>query len=448
MRWPEADSRLRRVLLAAAIYLTCVSAFFAVAPRHRLLEHSPFNHFALLANAWLEGRLDLPETPPIYAQNNDFAKVGDRWYVAFPPFPALLLVPVVKVAGSPENVRDAQIFIWLAGIAPAVTFLALEKLRRSGRSDRTESQNVILALLFAFGSVYFFTAVQGTVWFGAHVVGTGVAALYMLLALDAERPILAGLMVGCGFATRTPLIYAVPLFAYEMVRVSLRERDLAIAEAGNRLERLREIWGRLDLKRALKLGVLFSLPILGVIAFTLWHNKARFGSALDFGYEHLTVAWASRMKKWGLFSYHFLSRNIAVMLSGLPWLKTGAAPFQINAHGLALWFTTPLYAYAVWPKRTSPLQIALVVTTLAIAIPGLLYQNTGWIQFGYRFSNDYAVFLFALIAISGRRMGFLFGLLAVWSIVVNAFGAITFDRGEFKRFYYQEASQKVFFQPD
>ena len=37
------------------------------------------------------------------------------------------------------------------------------------------------------------------------------------------------------------------------------------------------------------------------------------------------------------------------------------------------------------------------------ALPSLLYQNSGYIQFGYRFSLDYFVFLVLLIAIGGRR---------------------------------------------
>jgi len=73
-----------------------------------------------------------------------------------------------------------------------VLWLVLEKLRRTGRTERTEAENLQLALLFAFGTVYFFSAVQGTVWFAAHVVGIGLTALFVLFALDVERPILAG----------------------------------------------------------------------------------------------------------------------------------------------------------------------------------------------------------------------------------------------------------------
>ncbi len=36
-------------------------------------------------------------------------------------------------------------------------------------------------------------------WFAAMVVGTACQALYVLCALDAERPVLAGAMLGCAY---------------------------------------------------------------------------------------------------------------------------------------------------------------------------------------------------------------------------------------------------------
>jgi hypothetical protein len=69
-------------------------------------------------------------------------------------------------------------------------------------------------------------------------------------------------------------------------------------------------------------------------------------------------------------------------------------------------------------------------------------------QFGYRFSNDYAVFLFVLLAIIGVRFGRLFTLAALWSVAVNAFGAVTFDTGRYRRFYFEDASQRTIYQPD
>src|SRR5690606_20703609 len=95
---------------AALVYVVVAAVYFALAPRQLLVEHTQYNHFAHLARAWLDGRLDLADGPPSYAHNNDFAHLQGRWYVAFPPFPALVLLPFVALAGEPELVRDGQIF--------------------------------------------------------------------------------------------------------------------------------------------------------------------------------------------------------------------------------------------------------------------------------------------------------------------------------------------------
>jgi hypothetical protein len=443
------DVRRRRLLIAAGIYLAVVATFFAVIPRHRILQHTPFNHFALLAESWLHGRLDLGDSPPPYAQNNDFALFGRKWFIVFPPFPAVLILPMVWWGKTAENVRDAQFFVWLSGIGPAVLFLALEKLRRMGASDHGERANIVLALLFAFGTVYFFTGVQGTVWFAAHVVGVAIGAIYLLAALDGEHAIVSGLMIGLGFMTRTPLLFATPLFVMEAARTALRDPAPEEKPTIGLIERIAGAVGRFDTRRFARKLLLFAIPLALCFAVALWHNRARFGRIGDFGYEYLTVAWQARMKRWGVFSYHYLARNLGVVLTSLPFYDSqGSTRLQINAHGLALWVTTPLYLWLLWPKKNGPVVVALYVTALAVALPGLCYQNTGWMQFGYRFSNDYAVFLFALLAVIGVRFGKLFTVAALWSVAVNAFGAITFDTGRFHRFYYEDASQKIIYQPD
>ena len=83
-----------------------------------------------------------------------------------------------------------------------------------------------------------------------------------------------------------------------------------------------------------------------------------------------------------------------------------------------------------------------------MALPTLLYQNTGWVQFGYRFSNDYAVFLFALLAVGARPFGWLFRCAAVWAVAWNCFGALSFNRREYSRYYYQDNSQRILYQED
>jgi hypothetical protein len=436
------NERWRRLLLLAAVYLGLLAIYALVAGETRLTEHTPFNHFALLAEGWLDGRLDLGRSPPDYAQGNDFASYRGKWYVTFPAFPALLLLPLVAIAGSAERVRDAQFFVWLAPIAPLVTFMALEKLRALGQSSRARRENLVLALSFALGSVYFFTAVQGSVWFAAHVVAAGLGAAFLYWSLGAAHPLLAGLALGLAFWTRPQLVFAAPLFTFEVWR-SCRSDVSSTAAASARAQRWAWLAG-VDWRRFVALHAAFAAPLVVCLGAAAWHNWARFDDPFDFGYRHLRVAWQGRIEKWGLWHYHYLAKNLGVVLTSLPWVK----PFQINAHGLALWLTTPAYLWLVWPRPERRLFWALIVAACGVAIPGLFYQNTGWLQFGYRFSNDYAVFLFAALALSGRRFGVLFWVALAWGVVVNTFGAVTFDRAEFQDLYFSEQSQRIIYQSD
>jgi hypothetical protein len=452
-------SRSRRLLVAAAIYLAAVGVYAAVAGPQRLFEHTPFNHYALLADAWLHGRWDLPGGPPPYAQNNDFASYEGKTFISFPALPAMLMLPLVKLAGGADNFRDGQFIVWLAGLAPAFLFLSLEKLRRTGRSPRSELENVVLALLFGFGTVYFFTAVEGTVWFAAMVVAAAACALYPLFALDAESPVLAGTMVAFAYLSRPPAVWMALLFALEAARVSMAGGLPLDGSLGRRIVRAIE---RLDASALVRKYVAFSIPIVAALAFVTWSNVVRYHRATPVYFDHelLTVAWRGRMTKWGIVNYHFLGKNLGIALSSLPWLPPrgeGAAfgaPFKINEHGLALWFTTPLYFWLLWPRRFDGehgrrwLYVVIAASAVLPILMDLMYQNSGWRQFGYRFSNDYAVLLFLLLAIGSRPMRALFAAAAVWGVAWNLFGAVTFDRGVYDRYYFRDGSQNIVYQPD
>src|SRR4029079_3947657 len=172
----------------------------------------------------------------------------------------------------------------------------------------------------------------------------------------------------------------------------------------------------------------FSLPIavVGIILCVL--NAARFGSPFEFGHKFLAVQWQERMFRFGLFNYHFLSRNLAAALILLPRMMSHYPYVKISQHGMSMLVTTPNLAYNVLPQAPSPLRRALWVTVLTTALPSLLYHSSGYLQLGYRYSLDYLVFFVVLLAISSRPLTKLFKGLVLWSFVVNLFLAIVFAR--------------------
>jgi hypothetical protein len=116
------------------------------------------------------------------------------------------------------------------------------------------------------------------------------------------------------------------------------------------------------------------------------------------------------------------------MFALTPRILAGPPYVQYSWHGLAIWVTTPAVLYLLWPKDKGPLHKPLWLSVACVAIPELMYQNSGWVQFGYRFALDYFPMLVALLAIGGRPLTRRFKALILFGIAVNLFGAITFGR--------------------
>jgi hypothetical protein len=431
----SSQSGVRRVVVPLAIFAACAAVYVATLGA-RARGTSSDAHFVYLAESLLHGKLELLANRP--PGDNDWAYYKGHWFVSFPPFPALVIAPLVAVWGT--AVWDRLFWALLAGVSPALLFVLLQRLRALGYSERSLRQNLVLTALFAFGSPFYYTAVQGTVWFAAHVVACVLLALFLLAAIDARRPVLAGLALGAAFMTRPPML----LLALFFVAQALAAARKPGAPPVERLSRL--LSSDLDVRRAAASLAWFSLPLLATGALAMWMNHARFDDPFEFGHSLLRIRWRSRIETWGLFNYHFLGRNMAVMLCALPWLSVKAPYLKISRHGLALWFTTPQLLLVLWPKRSSLLLTSLGLAAGAVALLDLLYQNSGWIQFGYRFSLDYAIALFVLLAIGGRRFGPVFYALVPVAIAVNLFGAVTFDR--VNRFYDTDPTANVIFQPD
>jgi hypothetical protein len=388
---------------------------FGAASGDRLLSPSRDNHYVHLADAMLHGRLHLEGEPP---HRNDWAKHEGKWFVSFPPLPAILMLPGVAVRGLDFN--DRLFTLPFAAAGPALLLLLLNVLAARGRIQRGPKERWLLTALFGVGTVHFFCAVQGSVWYTAHMVGGVMLLLFLIFAADARRPLLAGLCLALAFACRPPMLLAGAFLLFELSRLPRRE--------------------------ALRRAALAAAPLALVLGALMAINAARLGDPFEFGHRHLVVLQSARIEKWGLFSLHYLGRNLAALLAAVPWLTAEAPHFKISLHGLALWVTTPALLWILWPARAGRDYAVVAITAALVALPSLLYQNTGWVQFGQRFALDYAPFLVLLLALGNRRFGRLFAAVVAVSIAVNLFGAITFDRAP--RFYAGGKDRFAIFPPD
>jgi hypothetical protein len=95
---------------------------------------------------------------------------------------------------------------------------------------------------------------------------------------------------------------------------------------------------------------------------------------------------------------------------------------------MSLILTSPAYLFvlpALARFRRSRLVAGASLAVASIALVNLMHFSQGWVQFGYRFSNDFVVFALPLVALGMARRGGV-GLLAAWlvgaSVAINFWG--------------------------
>jgi hypothetical protein len=429
--WGGAVGAALRVWLAAyrvEVVLFLVGfAVLASFSSQRFLRQSEAPHFVYQAQAWLEGRLDMD--PQVLPNLEDWACVrevegarvrctgrpqpGDRWYVSFPSFPAVVMLPFVALHGYQFN--DTSFGVFFGALAVALFYSLLRHLAREGELERDRAENVGLALLLAFGTLFFYAAIRGEVWFSAEVMGVAFTCLYVRNAVRARRPVLAGLFFSMATLTRTPLLFAGLFFALE-----------ALCPGPDRLSQLRALgtgW-----RPALRKLGLFALGAAPLATLAAAYNVYRFGRLGEFGHSFL---YNNRVNvdidTWGLFSRAYLSRNLEAAFLKLPQVSWSPPRLGYDPHGLSLLLTLPLLVFLLVPRSRPRLHWPLWLTVAVCALPGLFYQNTGYMQFGFRFSIDYTPYLLLLFAIGGwsLRHRAVVGVAAL-GVLVNFWGAVAF----------------------
>lgn len=448
--------RLRRVHVL--LFLVSLAVFAAFAGP-RILIHSADNHFVYLADAFLHGQTELTRKPH---HQNDWASyevlplkgasaaahgevvkgfftrrggkpnefrllngeeidipAADRgtaerkYFVSFPPFPGVAMMPFVALSGFGAN--DVLFTVLCAALNVLLVFVLLRRLAELGYSQRTEREDLWLTAMLGFGSVHLWCSVLGQVWFTALIVGVACNLAYIYFSLDARHPFLAGLAMAAAFSTRASLLFAAVFFLHQVFFPSHGQRP--------------------DLRGIVRKLALFGLPCVVTGLLLLAYNYARFENPTEFGHTYLATGTIARIRDFGLFNMHFLSRNLAAAFTLLPGIDGQAPYLHLSKHGMSLFLTTPPLIWLLWPRRRHVLSRGFALTALTIAVPIFFYQNTGWEQYGFRFSLDFMPYLVGLLALGGRPIDRTFKTMIIIGMLVNAFGAVTFKRGGMDKLY-------------
>jgi hypothetical protein len=335
------------------------------------------DYFNRLADAFLNGRYWLLEAP---SWLNELVPIGPgQWVVPYPPMPAVLALPFVALFGS---AFPAQVYSAIyAGLAVGVVYLVLGRLGLHVRyRDR-----LALSGVFAFGTVFWYIAISGSAWYFAHVSAVLLFSLAVLAALSKQPAWVAGLLLGLATLCRLPVGLALPFVA---------AAQLGLPGWTELRERLRT-----ELPSIARTAVLFGIGIGVPALIYIWFNLERWGTITDQSYVLIPGVLEDPIYvKHGILSPWYIPRNVFAIFFR-SWNYVDDPPFlQPSWWGLGIFLTTPLFLWLFKARIRDPRVGWAALATLLVAIPILMHGNVGVSQFGYRFSLDFQVLLFVILA--------------------------------------------------
>ena len=361
-------------------------------------EPQALDYFSRLADAFLQGRYWLDEAP---SWLNELIPAGDgRWYVPYPPMPAILALPFVAVFGREF---PAQTYSALyGGLAVGLVYLVLGRL---GLALRVRDR-LALTAVFAFGTCFWFIAIGGSAWYFAHVAAVLLLAASVLCALTKQPAWVAGLLLGLAALARLPVGLAFPF----VLAAQLGFPGLAALRAVDRGALVRTI---------VVFGLGLAVPAIVYIAF----NLVRWGTVLDQSYVAIPGVLEDPIyAKHGILSPWYIPRNVFAILFR-SWNYVDDAPWlQPSWWGLGIFLTTPLYLWLLKARPRTPMVAWALLATAIVSIPIITHGNVGITQFGYRFSLDFQLLLFVILAtVVARGWTRLMAVAAVASIIICAY---------------------------
>ena len=412
-----------------------------------------YDHFEWQALAFLEGKAAIryPVDPTADSLGNSFFQDVlpvvstdgvPRGIIPFPPLPAVVLVPFVASWGLAAN--GQLIFAILGALDVGLAWWAL------GRLPVRTWVRVAATVFFGFGTVFWYAAQIGTTWYQAHVLAIGLALAAIGVALGADpgaahdeddlpddddppddggspaaprpwlalrslipdpRQLLAGFLFGLACTSRLSVVFGAPFF-------------VLVGSGGT--------WQR----RAWSAGLGAAVPIGLLVAY----NLVTTGHIIHPGYEYLYRLEAAFYTPlhynldWALEDPRYLPQNFAIMFLNTPVFDPTVVPSALGLGGplctapdatrglfnpdcpvvlpqdtgMSILLTSPGYLLVLpalrWGYGHSRVVTGAALAVGVIAFVNLMHFSQGWVQFGYRFSNDFVPWAVLLVAIGLERI--------------------------------------------
>lgn len=333
-------------------------------------------HFLLLAESFVNGKLHFLQTPyNIY----DTVLYKGQYFWPHGPFPAIVLVPVVLLSQT-LNIPIAQGYVHCVMVM-ATMYVWYSISKRVGFNTINSLYSTIA---FCACTVFFGVAIVPGSWYFAQVIATLLISLSILEYLTKKRYWLIGILIAATLATRLTAGLGILFFVIMILR---------------------------DEKKRLLSLLALAFPYVISIGILALYNYSRFGNPLETGYAlQLLPEPLHTARKYGLYGLVHVPGNLYHFLFAGPLMvqKDGAThvltpPYiQGNKWGMSIFVTSPYLIFLLFQKLRDRRSVALIATSVFVAIPIFLYYGIGFVQYGYRYSLDFLPWIHLLFLLNWK----------------------------------------------
>ncbi|NJM25294.1 MAG: hypothetical protein HC859_07205 [Bacteroidia bacterium] len=382
-------------------WLVIFSAYFILHVPVILKDNGSDNLAVHQANAFLKQRLD------IEAYHWDVSTYKDRHYVGFPPFPAIVVLPVAAVTGGKVN------SVLIAVVLGCISLYFLYRLLTNLQVPPAGRKWLTYGFFFGTGFCYCVFSSHHINGF-AHVVCCAILFIFLWELTDKRRAWLLGILLGAAFLSRQmTVLYGILIIFYAF------EYD-------------KKPWP--ILRHLMVTGLAFS----AFAVFYLVFNYLRFDDFFSTGYEYINYKaivdgspmFRDRVLNHGLFSadyfwfnfYHMFVKGHNLVFEGDSLLTVK----HIDFFGTSLLAASPFFVFALKAAGNRKLIFGYACTIVLILFITLFYHNNGWKQVNtQRFALDFIPALVVLLAWGYKSVpGWLFRGCVLYAIGLNLFSFI------------------------
>lgn len=388
--------------LTVIVFLVIMSLFTGKG----LWDANVYNTYALQADAWRQGRLDLGQDYPWL----ELAIYHGKYYCSFPPFPSYLLFPFTFLWGS---ATPDFIFIWFFDLAAAVYLYKMAvKLGISPKSAMFE------AVFLMLGTNFVFVMIDPSVWFMAQTLCFSLLVLAIYCAVTKKG--WASLFFwACSVGCRPMQVIFLPVLLFILYEsIKAKEPDCS--------------WNQIILK-----FITWMIPAGAVAVSYMVLNYLRFGNIFEFGHNYLPEFLRA---KDGQFHINYVAENMKVLFRLPEFMEDGR--MVINSMGnLNFLIVSPFFLISVFLLLFAMIKRAykealfvagIIFLSVLYLFVVVMHKTMGGWHFGNRYTNDILPWFYPAVCLILARFPYLTKYqvpVCVWGICLNVVGTVCVYNG-------------------